>query len=381
MAIPTRLPRVPGIIEEVNVPAPPQPDERQGILQRIGGLLARGLQGYGGLFAGEADPTLTDAQNQNARRRALLASAAALAGQRGFEAIPRAMLLGHEVADSARQDSVQRAEEQQRKERLEGLLGGGMGEEQIRGLLGEAIRSGDTGMAQVARGLLADMQPEPLSAIRAGNDTVLIDPRTGEERGRFAGQPNIERTQVGDYIVWRNADNPSEIIHREYNPTNLLTPAQARQERNQERAELLGQAENLASLMVQHGSWGETGPDPQTILAQVRGNFPDLNPIEAGEIVRSAINRQRAWELQQGGRELTNTQREQRLSGGAGVVNPEVIQSAIQAGRAQGLTDEQIIARAPEGFRPLFQQAIAEQQGGDPAGGGDFGAFADLIPQ
>lgn len=382
------MPPIPGrdaILQRAPTIQRQQPaNEAGGVLQRVGGLLSRGLQSYGGLFAGDADPNATDEQNRRARQQALLASAAALAGQQGFDAIPRAMLAGREVADQSRESARERAEEQERRQRVEGLLGGGVeNPEAIRGLLGEAIRSGDTGLANLARGMLSDLEQPPLSAIRAGRDTVLIDPRTGEERGRFEGDVEVASENLGTHIRHYDANNPSRTLHTE-RITQRTTPSQQASAEESRRREMVGQAMNYAGLLAQHGAWDAGNVPPITALSQlIRSRFPDLDPTEAAAVARESLNQHEQWSAQQAGRQLTNEQREQRVGGGEGEVDLTNVQNVIQRARDRGLSDAEILENVPAVHRAAFERVLGAGAAPAPAAapaGGQFGAFSDLVP-
>jgi len=376
MAVPNTIPPH---LRHITIPE--REDRTPGLLQRVGGLLQRGLQAYGGLFAGNFDPEATEAQNREARQRALLAAASALAGQQGFDAIPRAALVGREVADETRQALTERAQERERQQRIEGLLAGGLQDEStIRGLLGEAIRTGDVGSAQVLRGLLSDLQPGTPLVVRDGADTVLLDPQTRQEIQRFEGERELGRAQLGDNLVFFDPVT-GEQRGMIQGPAPRPTPAQARAERQEQQANRLRQAQSLASYVVQNAQWGDNGPDSALIARVVQQRFPDMDRTEVAGIVRDAINEQRQFNADIAFRE--------------GRVEPQ--QSSSQTDRNNAFNRLLEAGRTPEQIRDMAISAFgedgeryfnewqkarggAQQQAAAPASG-DFGPFSDLVRQ
>src|SRR5690606_15911758 len=248
----------------------------------------------------------------------------------------------------------------------------------FRSLLGEAIRTGDVGSAQVLRGLLSDLQPGTPLVVRDGADTVLLDPQTRQEIQRFEGERELGRAQLGDNLVFFDPVT-GEQRGMIQGPAPRPTPAQARAERQEQQANRLRQAQSLASYVDQNAQWGDNGPDSALIARVVQQRFPDMDPTDVAGTARERINAHRRLHADIGFR-AGRAEREQSSS--------QTIHNVFDRMQEAGLTPEQIRARAEalgERYIDEWQKwqnarggAQLQQQSAAPASG-DFGPFADLI--
>lgn len=183
----------------------------------------------GRIFGGMDNPALSEEQNAEARRQALIQAGLATlsaSGQGGSSlgAIAQGALSGQAAGGQIRSQLGQTALRQRLRDLSESAPGHVPDLNTLRQMFSEAIAQGDQGSASAISEVIKAMEASASSTgnasrlmeVRGANGEIhLVNPQTGATVRTIAGDTELDHQDLGDRVVYFPKGHPERIVHIE----------------------------------------------------------------------------------------------------------------------------------------------------------------------